>query len=74
MPEEMVVLRKTLSSKGHEIGAEELREVWHNVYRLNFFSRALQNLRECRNFYNYYQKGFAEIDSEASAESKITSI
>lgn len=71
MPEEMVVLRKTLAGKGFLVAPEELREVWHSVYRLNFFRRSLHNLRECRNFYHYYQKGFADTDSEVDCNAVV---
>uniref|UniRef100_A0A915JUW2 Dynamin-like GTPase OPA1 C-terminal domain-containing protein n=1 Tax=Romanomermis culicivorax TaxID=13658 RepID=A0A915JUW2_ROMCU len=66
-----MLLRKGLSSKGFDVSIEELRETWHHVFRINFFNRALQSLRDCRNFYHYYQRGFAEIDSEVDCNSVV---
>lgn len=60
----MMMLRKNLHVKGFDVAQDELREVWHQVYRHHFLNRSLNSLRDCRNFYHYYQKGFSDTESE----------
>jgi optic atrophy protein 1 len=58
--DEITAVKKNLQAQKIDVDEELIKESWSFVYKQNFLQKKLSVCSDCRNFYYYYQKGFAE--------------
>ncbi|XP_003377922.1 dynamin family protein [Trichinella spiralis] len=59
--DEMIMIRRNVRNSGFEVGEDEVRETWHQLYRVWFLRKSLLTANECQSMFLHHQKGFDEV-------------
>ncbi|KRZ44245.1 Mitochondrial dynamin-like protein [Trichinella pseudospiralis] len=59
--DEMIMIRRNVRNNGFEVGEDEVRETWHQLYRVWFLRKSLLTANECQSMFLHHQKGFDEM-------------
>ncbi|KRY93858.1 Mitochondrial dynamin-like protein [Trichinella pseudospiralis] len=59
--DEMIMIRRNVRNNGFEVEEDEVRETWHQLYRVWFLRKSLLTANECQSMFLHHQKGFDEM-------------
>ncbi|UJR32977.1 hypothetical protein I4U23_020440 [Adineta vaga] len=58
--DELTAVKKNLQTQKIDVSNAFINDLWQRVYKIQFLKRNLTTCLECRRFFYYYQKGFAD--------------